>query len=388
MKRTRRIGLAIDLRYGLRHHMDIFAGIQRYAAEHGNWQCTVDPFFVSTARGDSAFPYDGVIARATHEMAAVAAQARIPIVNVWTGSPTRNLPSVLPDFAACGRMAAEHLYQRGYRRFVVHGLQRHSGTREALQGVLSVARPARCPVSPWLFSVQCESNAQQWLRHRQQMEQWVKAREGSLGIFVTQDLFARYLANTCVRLGLQIPQDIALIGNGNEPLICQHPEPSLSSIDTGFDRVGYHAAELLDRLISGKRAPESPVLIQPAGLVVRKSSDQFLVDDPMVCSALQYIAQCAGTPVRAKSIAAHVHTTVRTLERHFREAMGRTMEQEVMRLRLEGAKRLLVERDFSIKQVAQECGFLRAKYFHHVFRKAEGITPLAFRRLHSLAAAK
>jgi LacI family transcriptional regulator len=364
--------------------MDIFAGIQRYTEEHKIWQCTVDPFFASTARSEQVLPYDGVIARATHEMAAAAAQARIPIVNVWTGSPTRNLPSVLPDFAACGRIAAEHLYQRGYRRFALHGLQRHAGTRQALEGFSAVARAAGCPVSTWLFSIQCDNSARHWIRHRLQMDQWLKAREGSIGVFVTQDIFARYLANACARLGLAIPQDIALIGYGNEPLICLHPEPSLSSVDTGFDRVGYQAAELLDRLMSGKRPPQAPLLIQPTGLVVRKSTDQYLVDDPMVCSALQYIAQCAGSPVRAKSIAAHVHTTVRTLERHFREAIGRTMEEEIMRLRLEGARRLLIERDSSIKQVAQECGFLRAKYFHHVFRRAEGVTPLQYRRMHSL----
>jgi AraC family L-rhamnose operon transcriptional activator RhaR len=52
------------------------------------------------------------------------------------------------------------------------------------------------------------------------------------------------------------------------------------------------------------------------------------------------------------------------------------------RLRLERAKRLLVESDKQIKEVAKECGFASAHYFSEAFVNAEGFSPGEHRRRH------
>ena len=84
--------------------------------------------------------------------------------------------------------------------------------------------------------------------------------------------------------------------------------------------------------------------------------------------------------IQVDDVAGHVHSTVRTLSRHFRAAVGRTMKEEIGRLRLERAKRLLVESDEPIKQLAQDCGFANTEYFATVFVQAAGMSPGEFRR--------
>ncbi len=58
------------------------------------------------------------------------------------------------------------------------------------------------------------------------------------------------------------------------------------------------------------------------------------------------------------------------------------MAAEMCRLRLERAKRLLVESDKQIKEVAKECGFASAHYFSEAFVNAEGFSPGEHRRRH------
>ena len=380
MTNTRRVAVVIDLRFAVRHHHDVFAGIQRYAREHAGWDCVVQPFIGTLDSSRDTTGYHGIITRATAELALQAAKAGVPLVNVWSGSPAKTAPSVLPDFQAVGRMAAEHLLQRGFRHFAFQGLARHRGTQLALHSFQAALCAAKCRCSTQLVSTRCDENARSWERYAVRLEEWIAAWERPLGVFTMQDIFSRYLANACQRAGLRIPEEASLIGCGNEPLICAQPEPSLSSFDMGFDRVGYEAAALLDQLMEGRPAPTAPLLVEPKELVVRRSTDVSVVDHPLVAAALRFIVENSHKGIRVDDVAGHVHTSVRSLERHFRKATGRTMTEEIARLRLERAKRLLVESDEPIKQLASDCGFSDPAYFHRVFLQGEGMSPGEYRR--------
>jgi hypothetical protein len=87
-----------------RHHTDVFVGVQKYAQENGGWECTVDEYVDDTLsdNGRGSIQYDGVIARATKEVAVCARQHRLPIVNTWVTSPARDLPAVFADYETIG----------------------------------------------------------------------------------------------------------------------------------------------------------------------------------------------------------------------------------------------------------------------------------------------
>jgi LacI family transcriptional regulator len=379
MAKTRRVAVVIDMGVGVRHHQGIFAGIERYAQERAGWEFVVQPFIRTLRKAQGKTGYHGVIARATGELAQQAAKAGVPLVNVWSGSPAKTLPSVLTDSQASGRMAAEHLLQRGLRQFAFQGFLQHGGTQQALVGFKAALREAKCRCATQIISPNSDQNAQRWERYMVRLECWIDGWKPPLGVFVVQDMACRYMAHACQHAGLRIPEDVALIGLGNEPLACTQPEPSLSSIDIGWDRIGYEAAALLDRLMDGKGAPEKPIFVEPTELVVRRSTDIYVVDDPLVAAALRFIAEHSHEGISVDDVARHVHATVRSLRRHFHAATGRTMMDEIARLRLERAKRLLVESSEPIYHLALACGFEDVKHFHKVFRAAEGTTPREYR---------
>lgn len=69
------------------------------------------------------------------------------------------------------------------------------------------------------------------------------------------------------------------------------------------------------------------------------------------------------------------------LGRIFRQATGASIEKYIQKRRLWEAKHLLLETDGSIGEIAERCGFRDSGYFSTVFRRAEGMSPVSYRRI-------
>src|SRR5262249_53880691 len=83
----KRVAIMLDLEWPYRRHFDVLVGTQNYAQAHGHWDCVLDEFAAVTLAETRNNPaYDGVIARATPELARNAARAKVPVVNVWYNS--------------------------------------------------------------------------------------------------------------------------------------------------------------------------------------------------------------------------------------------------------------------------------------------------------------
>lgn len=382
----RRVAISLELDWGFRRHLEVYAGCQKFADEAG-WQCTINPCVERVLKeGPGPAAFDGIIARATKPLAAAAARAGVPLVNVWLNSPVPALPSVFPDFEVSGVMAAEHLIGRGFRQFGYLGYQREVDSRRQWRGFHGVIKQAGFPCTAHRFArTSISGRAFGWDSFIRGLEEWIDSWQTPIGLFVCQDLVCRYLIDVCRSKGLHVSQDVAIVGSHNEAEICDAPPPSLTSIDLGFGQVGYRAAVLLERLMAGRRPPGAPELVQPAELVPRQSTDVLAASDPLVARALRFIAENGCQRIQVKHVAAAVATTRRTLERRFRGALGRSIAGEITRLRLERAKRRMVETDASMKDVARDAGFRSADHFYKVFARVAGLPPSEFRQQHQKA---
>jgi LacI family transcriptional regulator len=383
-KERRRVAISLELEWGFKRHLEVFAGCQRYADEAG-WDCSINPAADRLLDPESPghVQYDGVLARVTRPLAEAAERLGVPVVNAWLNSPMRKLPSVFPDFEASGVMAAEHLLSRGFRRFGFLGFQREIDSRLQLNGFRRGIGPKGYPCTVHRFSqTGLEGKARGWEGFIAGLETWMDGWEAPIGIFVTSDLYCRYLFDVCRSRGLQVSQDVAIIGSSNELAICDAPPPTLTSIDLGYAQVGYRAAALLDRLMNGEAPPEGPELVAPAGLTPRQSTDSFAAEDPLLSRALRFIAEHSHERIEVKHVAAAVAINRRTLERGFRDSLGRSIAGEIMRLRLERAKRRMVETDVPLKRVAEESGFSNANQFYKTFTRVEGMPPSRYRKEH------
>jgi LacI family transcriptional regulator len=380
-----RVAISLELNWGYKRHMEVYAGCQKYADEAG-WDCSINPAAEFMLGREAGGGYDGIIARASIQMAAAARKAGVPLVNVWVNTPTKGLPSVFADFEASGAMAAEHLMARGFRRFAYLGFQRDLDSQSQLSGFRNFVRAAGYPCAVHRVARNCDDGkAGNWETFVSGLEKWIDSWELPMGVFVAQDLFCRFLIDVCRSRGLHVSQDVAIVGTHNETEICNAPEPSLTSIDLGFGQVGYRAAALLDRLMAGQAVADEPEMVPPAELVSRQSTDVYATSDPLVARALRFIAENGHRSIQVKHVASAVATTRRTLERRFNESMGRSIAGEITRLRVERAKRRMVETDASMKNVAIEAGFRTADHFGKVFTRIEGISPSQFREQHQKA---
>ncbi len=394
MKSRPRVALMLDLRWPYKRHQAIFAGTQQYAQEQG-WETIFDEYAADNLplRRGGAVPYDGIIARANRKLAEKAERLGIPVVNVWFTSPVwKVLPGVFADFAASGRLRAEHLLSRGLRRFAALSRVDRAAKVEvaAFQATVEAAGfscvTARLPLEPM------RSHAVQQQSERR-IDAWMREWELPIGVFVYGDEVGRIVAQICQRRGLRVPQDVAILTGANEETICKHPRPSLTSVEFGHERIGYEAARLLHQLMTsrGRRAgPQQAmqpqhVFVPPQGLIVRESTDFMAVDDPLVAAALSFIAAHSHRPLGQDDVARAVHTETRTLQRHFRRVIDRPIAAMIRQVRLERAKRELVQSDRSLKEIARDTGFGEPARMNDLFRRELGATPSEYRRVHSLS---
>ncbi len=374
-----RIAIVIDLEWVLKHHHDVFAGTQRYANEKG-WESIVWPHAPADLIHGKANCYDGIIGRVTPQLAALAKQKNIPIVNVWANSPVLDVPKVSINRYMTGQWAAEHLMARGITRFGFIGYTRISTTKALEKGMRDTIKSVSGSFSRILVSASYSNTSETWQRFRETLHDWAVTWEPPIGIFTFNDQIGRYVANMAKEIGLRVPADVAIVSIGNELGVCLNPEPTLTSIENSFLQLGYQAAEILDGMMQGKTRPTETVFLPPSVLVPRASTDAFHVDDPIVSEALKFILTNSHKPLKVEDIVDQVPVSLRSLERRFRKFRNCTITEEVSRLRVERAKRLLIETDMLVKQIATACGFRDSTLFGKAFVRQEKITPSEYRR--------
>ena len=376
----KRVAICLEMEWGYKRHLETYAGIHKYADKAG-WECVTIPSAARVLKPKSGVaPFDGILGRITEPLAQTARKLKIPAVNVWLNSPAKKVPSVLADFETSGKIAAQHLVGRGFRRFGYMGFLREKDSRLQIQGFRDILKPLGFRLTTHRFQrTGLGGDGLGWERFLEGLEKWVGSWEAPIGILVCNDLYCRHLIEICRAKGLQVPQDVAIVGTSNEPAICASPYPALTSIDLDFELIGFRAAAKLDEMMDGKVASQTVEHSLPKGLIPRQSTDSRAADDPIVAKALRFIAENGHERMNVSDIASAVAITRRTLERKFRDSLGRSIAEEIARLRIERAKRLMVETEDSFKALAVDLGFRNADHFYKVFSRVEGITPSQYR---------
>lgn len=378
----RRVALMLDLRWPYKRHAEVFAGVQRYAEEHG-WASVIDEFAHDTLRRRRAADerYDGIVARANHPLARRAARLGVPVVNVWPSSPARHLlPGVVPDSAEVGRMVAEHLLARGFRAFATVTSPKNVDNELEVRAFARLVREAGFACASAFVPQDPHRDLAHWRTTERRIARAMTAWAPPVGVYVAQEDTGRLVVQMCQRRGWRVPGDVAVVAGKNQEALCERPRPSLTSVEIGYERIGYAAAELLDRLMAGRPAPAEPIRLPPLGLIVRESTDFFATADPTVAAALAFIAANSHRRIGPDDVAAAVGAETRTLQNYFRAAIDRPIATEIRRVRVERAKRELAQGARSLAAIARDVGFGTIQRLYEVFRRELGVSPGEYRR--------
>jgi LacI family transcriptional regulator len=232
-------------------------------------------------------------------------------------------------------------------------------------------------------------NVAQWRKTEQIIAESMDLWQPPTGVFVGAEDVGRIVVQMCRDRGWRVPEDVAIIAGQNEETLCEHPRPSLSSVELGYEHIGYEAARLLDRLMNapkgaaGKKRPTvdpEHILLPPQALVVRESTDFFAVKDKLVATALEFIAAQSYKSIGPEDVAQAVSTELRTLQRRFHKHLDRPIATEIRRVRIERAKRELTQTDRPIASISRDVGFGEPMRMYEVFVRQLGVTPSEYRK--------
>jgi LacI family transcriptional regulator len=306
----------------------------------------------------------------------------VPVVNVAKLHSRMDLPRVDHDDVAIGRLAAQHLLDRGFRSFGFAGLPVLPYSLDRERGFVETVRAAACDVSVLRLVTQKEAlrNASGWPDEDSHVGEWIARLPKPCGVMICSDWHGWKVAEVCRDLGLRVPEDIALIGVDNDEPWCSLSHPPLSSVVINSERIGYEAAALLHQLIDhADIAPPPPKEIPPINVITRRSSDTVAIEDPDVAAAARFIRDHAHEVIRVDEVLEAVPTSRRSLERRFKRIVGRTIGDEITRVHIERAKELLTRTELPMPQVAHLAGFTNSKRFSESFHRETGLSPTAFR---------
>ena len=366
---------------------EILWGIAQYVGESGPWNVYIEQRSLT----DQAPPWlatwdgDGIISRLSPSQTRRLGARGIPIVDLNDQGPGPCRPHIRSDHRAEGALAALHLLERGFTSFAFFGYPHFAWSRECQAGFFATleARGYSCAHYRSAQRVSWGHQQPSWEMEVEAVAKWIRSLPKPLGLMACNDFRGTQALDACRRAGIAVPEEVAVIGVDNEELVCTLACPPLSSVVPNARSIGYEAAALLDRLMSGEPEPETPVSIPPAEVVARQSTDVSFISDPDVAAAMRFIREHACEGIGVEDVLAQVPVSRSVLQRRFRKLLGRSIHGVIASVRLQSAKKLLVETDLPLAVIAKRAGFSHVEYLCAAFRQAVGLPPGIYRREHA-----
>ena len=365
-------------------------GIAKYSRLYGPWTTYRIPLFyrelyrkretISDLRDWQA---DGIIMGDTFyptkvQKAREIIKLGLPTIAIANEPDIPGVVNVIAKNDTIGKMAAEHLLDRGLRHFAYCGFNDIFWSVE--RGQSFADRIAKAGFKTQLYKHAKFKGRHLWQNEQLLMADWLKSLPKPVGLMACNDDRGQQVIDACKMAELPIPDEVAIIAVDNDELVCGLTDPPLTSISLNFQRAGYESAELLDRLIAGEKLSGQSIFVHATHIVTRRSTDLLAIADPEVVKALRFIRARAKEPIQVTDLADVVTVSRRSLERRFRQTIGRSVHAEIRRVRIDQVIRLLLETNLTVSKIALSLGYPGIDHIARDFRREKGISPIAYRK--------
>jgi len=364
----------------------LLRGISKFARIHGPWLFRTRPEFYRS--GSQISPrlsdlkqvrFDGVITRelSPSQMRQILALG-VPVIvaSHMTLEPT--LPCILTNCEAIGKMAAHHFLERGFRHFGYCGLEEMFWSSRRAASFTAVIREAGYRVHH--YRQPRAKRDRLWGQEQFHMAKWLEQLPKPIAIMACTDDRARDLVEACEMAGLNVPEEVAILGVDNDHLVCDLAGVPISSVALNTEQAGYEAAELLAQRMAGKKVKRQQILVSATHVEVRRSTDILAIEDRHVARAVHFINTHAQEPLQVSEVAREVALSERQLYERFQRALGRSVHEQIRMARIARICWLLTNTDLSILQIALAMGMPDDKHLARYFRRQHGIPPSQWRK--------
>lgn len=320
---------------------------------------------------------DGIVTECLPQATEAILDLGLPTVIADTDAVYHGSVSVDVDDWAVGAEAAKAFLRGGYRHFACLGngtpysQQRVEGFRRTLGASVTVRDEAE-------FTL--ERYSEQFAAPGPGFQEWLHALPKPVGIFAVHDPLGRFLCARCRELGVDVPNQAAIIGANNDELVCRLSFPMLSSVVIPWDQIGGMVGGFMVDLLAGKQPAPGPHRVAPGGVVLRHSANHLAVEDPELRRAMSYVSEHLQDPFTVAQMCRQLRLSRRGIERKFKDYFNCTPWQMICRMRVNRAKALLSETNHPISKISELCGMNDPERLAVVFKRATGMSPSWFRR--------
>ena len=367
-------------------------GVVEYATIHGYWMLYRQPPLALTKNlpkpihsqliyGIREYKPDGIITlepnrQEEKELASLGIQTIIAGHHEGRYLSFANV--ILVDNVAMGRMAAEHLLERGLNFFAFCGYDFY-WSKDRCGGFVQTIEEAG-------YKVQIHKQPTSLKKGSRQTEQiimadWLKSLAKPTGLMVSNDPQSMDVIEACKIADLHIPIDIAVIGANNDDLLCYLSPQPLSSVAIDAERAGYQAAELMDKMIKGEaKMTGQTIVVHPTHIVPRQSTDTLDFNDEGISRAIHYIRDNPRKLLQVDDVAKASMMSKRTLQIKFRKAIGHSVHYEIKKTQTDYIAQLLRDTNMSISQIARTIGYPGTEHISRLMQKVKGMSALQYRK--------
>jgi LacI family transcriptional regulator len=375
-QKLRKVALLIETTRSYGRNM--LRGIGDYARVHGKWlfYLPMDELLKQVPAREQ-WDGDGIIAQ-PHQNARLVkdlAECGKPVVSLSGPPGAGGLPSVLSNNKSVAELAVKHFRERGLKRFAYCAVPGEKGgwpnTGEAFREAVQAA------------GFECKMHTRgletvDRIMHMEELASFLRTLVPPVGVLAANDLRAREVLDAARSVDIAVPEQLAVLGISDDELICELAGPPLSSVTHNARRIGYEAAAMLDKLMSGQTKVDD-VVVEPLGVTSRQSTDLLAIEDSEVATAMRFIRENACLGIQVDDVLEHVAISRRGLEKRFVKLVGRAPHEEIRRVQIEGVKTLLVTTDYKLERIAEAAGFSSAQYLASLFHRMTSMTPGAWR---------
>jgi LacI family transcriptional regulator len=362
----------------------LLRGIAKYSRTQGFW-AFYRPIDYREPKGKErllpllkAWEPDGILMREPHKIKDIIAMGIPAISCPYTRERIPGLTNIMTDHVSIGEMGAEHLLERGFQQFAYCGFDDWWWSRKRGEFFGKTAVEAGYPT---YFYPQPRAKAKRtWDKELPIIADWLLTLPKPVGLMACNDDRGEWVIEACKIAGLNVPDEVAIVGVDNDPLICDLCNPPLSSIVLNVEKAGYEAAVHLDKMMAGEKVTNYEIHVQPTHVAIRQSTDVLAVEDAHVAAALRFIRQRSKTVIQVSNVVSASGLSRRALEKRFRSILGHSIHDEIRRTRVEQIIKMLAETAMPISDIAQALGFPDVAHISRYFSREKGISPLAYRK--------
>ena len=221
-----------------------------------------------------------------------------------------------------------------------------------------------------------------WHPGRGALEDFLASLPKPAAVLGATDLEAINVLTACRKLKIDIPSRVAVLGVDDDEMMCEATKPTLSSVRTDDAGLGRRAAEVLDSLMSSKRAkpPKKPVLVPPVGVTERNSTRSVPPSGYIIQEALSFVRRHLAEGIGVDDVVKHLGVSHSLVRERFRTVYGKSLRDVILDMRLKAAMSLLGKTNASVHAIAKKTGFSSDAHFIHFFKKRTRTTPSVWRR--------